>query len=40
MLTTQQIDHFDTFGFLVLKELFNAQETATIEREGGRGDFC
>ena len=33
MLTAQQIAHYNTFGFLVLKQLFNADEAAIIERE-------
>ena len=33
MLTTEQIAHYETFGFLVLRQLFSAEEAATIERE-------
>ena len=33
MLTPEQIAHYETFGFLVLRQLFNAEEAATIERE-------
>ncbi len=33
MLTREQISHFDTFGFLVLREVFNADEVAVIRRE-------
>ena len=33
MLTAQQIAHYNTFGFLVLKQLFSADEAAIIERE-------
>jgi hypothetical protein len=32
MLTTQQIAHFETFGFLVLRRLFDERETDGIRR--------
>ncbi|MCY3903447.1 MAG: phytanoyl-CoA dioxygenase family protein [Caldilineaceae bacterium] len=33
MLNEQQLDHFDTFGFVVLRRVFGADELATIEAE-------
>lgn len=33
MLTAGQIAHFETFGFLVLRQLFGTEESATIKRE-------
>ena len=33
MLTTQQKQHFETFGFLVLRQLFTPQEIDLIRRE-------
>ena len=33
MLTTQQKQHFETFGFLVLRQLFTSQEIDVIRRE-------
>ena len=33
MLTPGQIAHFETFGFLVLRKVFTADEMATIKRE-------
>ena len=33
MLTPGQIAHFETFGFLVLRQLFTPDEAATIKRE-------
>ena len=33
MLTADQIDHFHTFGFLHLRQLFTADEVATMKRE-------
>ena len=33
MLTAGQIAHFETFGFLVLKQLFTAEEMSIIKRE-------
>lgn len=33
MLTAQQIAHFRTFGFLVFRQLFSAEEMAAITRE-------
>lgn len=33
MLTLGQIAHFDTFGYLVLRGLFSAEEMAVIDRE-------
>lgn len=33
MLTVEQINHFHTFGFLVLPKLLTADEVATIKRE-------
>ena len=33
MLTQAQISHFHTFGFLVLRQVFDAEEVAVIRRE-------
>ena len=33
MLTAEQVAHFETFGFLVLRQVFSAQEVATIHKE-------
>ena len=33
MLTTGQIAHFETFGYLVLRQLFTPEEAAIIKRE-------
>ena len=33
MLTPGQIAHFETFGFLVLRQVFNAKEVAVMRRE-------
>ena len=33
MLTAQQKQHFETFGFLVLRQLFAPQEIDVIRRE-------
>ena len=33
MLTDQQLDLFNTFGFLILRQLFSPEELATIEGE-------
>jgi len=33
MLTEEQVAHFETFGFLVLRRVFSAQEGATIHKE-------
>ena len=33
MLTEEQGAHFETFGFLVLRRVFSAQEVATIHKE-------
>ena len=33
MLTPQQVAHFETFGFLVLRDVFTPEEMDTIERE-------
>ena len=33
MLTDQQLEQFDTFGFVVLRQVFGADELATIEAE-------
>ena len=33
MLTPEQIAHFETFGFLVLRKVFTVDEIATIKRE-------
>ena len=33
MLTIQQKQHFETFGFLVLRQLFTLQEIDVIRRE-------
>ncbi|MEZ4866758.1 MAG: phytanoyl-CoA dioxygenase family protein [Caldilineaceae bacterium] len=32
MLTAQQLAHFETFGFLLLRQLFHAEEIATIRQ--------
>ena len=36
MLTTGQVAHFEAFGFLVLKQVFTAQEIAKMNGEEGR----
>ena len=33
MLTPDQGDHFETFGFLVLKQVFSKDEVMTMRRE-------
>ena len=33
MLTSGQIAHYETFGFLILRQLFSAEESATVKRE-------
>ena len=33
MLSPGQIAHFDTFGFLVLRQLFTPEEAAIMKRE-------
>ena len=33
MLTAGQIAHFRTFGFLVLRQLFTAEEMSVVKRE-------
>ena len=33
MLTPEQIAHYETFGFLVLRQLFSGEEAAIIKRE-------
>lgn len=33
MLTPEQVEHFNAFGFLVLRQVFTADEAETIERE-------
>ena len=33
MLTAEQVNHFNTFGFLVLRQLFTADEAAIMKRE-------
>ena len=33
MLTPAQVDHFETFGFLVLKQVFSKDEVMTMRRE-------
>ena len=33
MLTSEQIAHFETFGFLVLRQLFTQEEVAIMKRE-------
>ena len=35
-LTADQKQHFDTFGFLILRHLFSAEEIGLIRREGNR----
>ena len=37
MLSKQQIHHFQTFGFLVLRKVFDPDEIQTIEREFDHG---
>lgn len=37
MLTEQQIDQFNTFGFLIFRQVFSPTELATIEVEYERG---
>lgn len=37
MLTEQQIDQFNTFGFLVLRQMFSPTEVATLEQECEQG---
>ena len=34
MLSTEQIAHFETFGFLVLRQLFTANEMSVLAQEG------
>ena len=36
-LTEQQLNHFNTFGFLVFRQLFSPQEVRTISREVDTG---
>ena len=33
MLTKEQIAHFETFGFLAMRQLFSSEEMATISTE-------
>ena len=33
MLTPDQVDHFETFGFLVLKQVFSKDEVTTMRCE-------
>ena len=33
MLTSGQIAHFETFGFVILRQVFNAEEVAIMRRE-------
>jgi hypothetical protein len=33
MLSAEQVLHFETFGFVLLRQAFSAQETAEISRE-------
>ena len=33
MLTPGQIVHFESFGFVILKQVFNAEEVSIIKRE-------
>ena len=33
MLTSGQISHFETFGFVILRQVFNAEEVSIIKRE-------
>lgn len=33
MLTEQQLEHFNTFGFVILRQIFTPEELATIARE-------
>ena len=37
MLTDQQLTHYNTFGFVVLRQVFGADELATIEAEYENG---
>ena len=37
MLTEQQVTHFETFGFLILRKLFSPEELETIHAEHERG---
>lgn len=37
MLTEQQLDHFNTFGFLLFRQVFSLTELATIEVEYEQG---
>ena len=36
MITTEQKRHFETFGFLILRQLFTVEEIDLIRREGDR----
>ena len=36
MLSPEQIAHFETFGFLVLRQLFTQDEMSVMRREAGR----
>ena len=33
MLTEQQVNHFNTFGFLIFRQLFTPEEVETINAE-------
>ena len=33
MLTAEQVAHFETFGFVILRQVFNAEEVSIIRRE-------
>ena len=35
MLTEQQVSHFNTFGFLIFRQLFNPDELKTLNAEVG-----
>ena len=37
MLTQEQVDHFDTFGFIILRNVFTEAELATLNDEFERG---
>ena len=36
MLTPGQVAHFETFGFVILRHVFDAAEVSIIRRDGGR----
>ena len=40
MLNNEQYQHFQTFGFVILRQFFTADEVATLSAEFETGRVC